>query len=44
MRYEIGAESDDLETVVVDAPSASAAYGQVLLRLLKRRSQEQAGS
>jgi len=34
----------DGETVVVDAPSASAAYGQVLLRLLKRRSQEQAGS
>ena len=31
------------ETVVVDAPSAAAAYGQVLLRLLKRRSTEQAG-
>jgi hypothetical protein len=30
----------DDETVLVDAPSASAAYGQALLHLLKRRAHE----
>lgn len=34
----------DGETVIADAPSAAAAYGQVLLRLLERRSTQPTGS